>query len=76
MTDKLITLEPTVISLYENRKYNTLKDILVTLNPADISFLLEKLPEHALPLLFRLLPKEVAAETFVEMESDFQEIRK
>ena len=74
MTDKLITLEPTVISLYENRKYNTLKDILVTLNPADISFLLEKLPEHALPLLFRLLPKEVAAETFVEMESDFQEI--
>ncbi len=74
MTDKLLTIEPTVISLYESRKYNTLKDILVTLNPADISILLSKLPETSLPLLFRLLPKEVAAETFVEMETDMQQI--
>lgn len=74
MEDKLLTIEPTVMSLYESRKYNTLKDILVTLNPADISILLSKLPETSLPLLFRLLPKELAAETFVEMESDMQEI--
>lgn len=73
MTEKLLTLEPTVMSLYENRKFNSLKDLLVTLNPADISILLGKLPENALPILFRLLPKELAAETFVEMDSSMQE---
>lgn len=74
MENKLLTIEPTVMSLYESKKFNTLRDILVTLNPADISILLSKLPESSLPLLFRLLPKELAAEAFVEMESDMQEI--
>ena len=30
--------------------------------------------EERIPLLFRLLPKELAAETFVEMETDAQEL--
>ena len=32
------------------------------------------MPEEKLPLLFRLLPKELAAETFVEMEPEAQEL--
>ena len=53
---------------------STLRDILVTMNPADIAVLFDDLAENTLPLLFRLLPKELAAETFVEMDVDSQEL--
>ena len=41
---------------------------------ADIAILFESVPTEKLPLLFRLLPKELAAEVFVELESDMQEL--
>ena len=40
----------------------------------DIATVFEDLDEARLPLLFRLLPKELAAETFVEMEPELQEL--
>ena len=66
------TMERTMALLLKEKKYVTLRDILVTMNPSDIAQLFEALPEDRLPLLFRLLPKELAAETFVEMEPDAQ----
>ncbi|MDO4207687.1 MAG: magnesium transporter, partial [Lachnospiraceae bacterium] len=42
------------------------------MNPADIAALLNDLPKDRLPILFRLLPKELAADTFVEMDTDIQ----
>ena len=77
MADKdriLVTLEETLAALVEAKKYTTLRDILVTMNASDIAALFEDLPEEKLPLLFRLLPKELAAETFVEMEPEAQEL--
>lgn len=71
--DKNYSLEQTISSLLENKRYSTIKDILITLNAADIAIILGELPEEALPLLFRLLPKELAADSFVEMEADRQE---
>ena len=56
------------------KQYKALRDILVELEPADIADLFDDLPEEMLPLLFRLLPKEQAAEVFVELESDQQEL--
>ena len=44
------------------------------MNAADIAALFEDLEPEMLPRLFRLLPKELAADTFVEMESDSQEL--
>lgn len=44
------------------------------MNPSDIASVFETLDEDRIPLLFRLLPKELAAETFVEMEPDNQEL--
>ena len=41
---------------------------------ADVALLLSEFPEDRLPILFRLLPKELAAETFVEMDNDQQEL--
>jgi len=56
------------------KQYAALRDKLVELEPADIASLFEDLPGDALPLLFRLLPKEPAAEVFVELEPDSQEL--
>ena len=66
--DKKYSLEQTISSLLENKRYSSVKDILVTLNAVDIAAIFGELSEDALPLLFRLLPKELAADTFVEME--------
>ena len=75
MAERTISLDQTVLALVEQKKYATLRDILVTMIPADIAALFEEMDdEHTLPLLFRLLPKDMAAETFVEMEPDFQEL--
>ncbi|MBQ2925968.1 MAG: magnesium transporter, partial [Ruminiclostridium sp.] len=70
----IVTLGETLAALVEAKKYTTLRDILVTMNASDIAALFEDLPEEKLPLLFRLLPKELAAETFVEMEPEAQEL--
>lgn len=74
MRENTFVLEETMVALLDGKKYATLRDVLVTMQPADIAILFEDLPEEKLPLLFRLLPKELAAETFVEMESDVQEM--
>ena len=72
--EKTIALDAMIASLLEEKKYNTLKDVFSTMNAADIAALFEDLPEASLPLLFRLLPKELAADTFVEMEPEQQEM--
>ena len=74
MSERNVNIEDTLIALVDGKKYNTLRDVLITMNPADIASVFDDMPEQKLPLLFRLLPKELAAETFVEMESDLQEM--
>lgn len=73
MAELTSTMESTIEALLESKKYNSLRDILTTMNPADIAYLFDEMPRHKIPLLFRLLPKELAAESFVEMDGDFQE---
>lgn len=74
MAEHNITMENTLLALLNDKKYLSLRDILSTMNPADIAAIFDELEEERLPLLFRLLPKELAAETFVEMEADAQEL--
>lgn len=73
MAEHNVTLETTLKLLLDEKKYSTLKDILVTMNPANIAGMFEEIEPEKTPLLFRLLPKELAAETFVEMEPELQE---
>ncbi len=62
-----------VMKLYEQRKFAELKLIMNEMNPADIANILE-LTEGADTLaMFRLLPKELAAETFAYIEPEQQE---
>ena len=70
----MANLATAITALIESKKYGTLRDILVTMNAADIAALFDDLEPEMLPRLFRLLPKELAADTFVEMESDSQEL--
>ena len=74
MLDQNTFVEQTLLRLLDQKKYHSLRDILATMNPSDIAYLLEELDERRLPLVFRLLPKELAAEAFVEMDSDQQEL--
>ncbi len=63
-----------IIELINDKQYSKLKEILAELDPADIAALFDDLPERNMPLLFRLLPKEPAAEVFVELDADTQEL--
>lgn len=73
MKERTEILEETFRKLTEEKKYASLRDLMQTLYPADIATILSDMPEKLMPAIFRLLPKDLAAETFVEMESDVKE---
>ena len=68
-----------ILSLLQEKKYSALQKYMDTLNPADIAECMEDLlddgdiQEEELPRIFRLLPKELASDTFTEMDPEFQE---
>ena len=74
MAERFEIVQKTLLTLLDEKKYATLRDILVTMNPSDIAAVFTDLEEERIPLLFRLLPKELASETFVEMDPDAQEV--
>lgn len=63
-----------ITALLSEKKYSELKKRLSDMEPADIAYLFDEMPERSMPLLFRLLPKELAAEVFVELDADMQEM--
>ena len=74
MAERFEIVEKALLAMLEEKKYAVLRDILVTMNPTDIAGLFDGLEEKQIPLMYRLLPKELAAETFVEMETEAQEL--
>lgn len=71
MTDTL-DLADTLKELISDRKYADIRKILDDCQPADIAQLEDELNRNEFTMLFRLLPKEPAAEVFVEMDPDKQ----
>ena len=63
-----------ILELIEGKKYARLRELLSDMNPADIAQILEEVPEKELPVIFRILPKELASEAFVEMDSEMQQL--
>ena len=74
MAERFEIVEKALLAMLEDKKYATLRDILSTMNPSDVAGLFDGLEEKQIPLMYRLLPKELAAETFVEMETEAQEL--
>lgn len=60
--------------LLHNKKWKELKAILDEMNEQDIAELFMELDERDLTLIYRLLNKELAAEVFVNMEPEYQEM--
>lgn len=60
--------------LLHNKKWQEVKSILNEMNEQDIAELFMELEERDLTLIYRLLPKELAAEVFVNMEPEYQEL--
>ena len=74
MAERFEIVEKAILSMLEGKKYATLRDILSTMNPSDVAGLFDGLEDKQIPLMYRLLPKELAAETFVEMDPEAQEL--
>lgn len=62
-----------ILELLESRQYKELKAELENMHPVDIAEMMEEFDEKQVLLIFRLLGKDEAAETFTEMNSDMQE---
>ena len=62
-----------VTELIESKKLNSLKEYLIEINSADFPSILEAIDEEKVIMVYRLLPKEKAAEVFVELDSDDKE---
>ena len=73
MEEEEMSLVETALELIENKKYAQLKMLMQEQEPADIAEIFEQIPPERVRVLYRLLPKELAAEVFVEMDPERQE---
>lgn len=62
-----------MLNLIENQKFNDLREYLKQVNSADFPSLFEELDKEKMILVYRILPKEKAAEVFAELDPDIQE---
>ena len=59
--------------LIEDKHYVEVRQLLSDMNPADISALFSDFSDDLLPILFRILPKDIATDVFVEMTASEQQ---
>lgn len=77
-TDEILSAEKMapqvdeIEKLIEEKKYKYLKEAALDITPVDLADIMWDLPQNAADILFRLLPKELAAEVFAEMDQDLQ----
>ena len=63
-----------ILHLLADKNFAVLKPLLATMNAIDLAEVFNEIREDSdLPLLFRILPKDLASETFVEMDSDVKQ---
>ena len=60
--------------LFEEKYFLDLRPLLAEMEPIDLADFFQEIPKKQLPFVFRLLPRDVAADTFVELDSDLQEV--
>lgn len=63
-----------IIDLAKEKRFAEIKSILLSMAPIDIAEVISELPDEHKAIIFRLLPKELSADTFVELDSDTQEL--
>ena len=74
MSDTTIaTLRAMLANLDDAKKYQSLRDVMSTLPAPDLAAVFEDLPPEKMPVLFRLCPKDLAAEIFAELTPETQQ---
>lgn len=68
-----LTVQEQVLELLRTKQFVKLKEMLNIMNPADIAQFLSELSNDELIIAFRITPKDLAADTFVEMEPEQQQ---
>ena len=63
-----------VFELIESRAFVRLRNLLIEENPADVAEIFGELGDKEIPVVFRILPKDFAGETFSYMDNDKQEL--
>lgn len=63
-----------IIDNIENKTFANLKPILSEMKPIDIAEIINDVEKSKVAVIFRLLPKSLASDVFVEMETDAQQI--
>lgn len=66
-------MEKTISQLVDEKKYSDIRKMLINMQAYDIAELFSNFDDEVLPTLYRILPKDLATEVFVEMSSDVQE---
>ena len=74
MSDTTIqTIKTMLAHLDDAKKYQSLRDVLQTLPAPDVAAVFEDLQPEKLPVLYRLCPKDLAAEIFAELTPETQQ---
>ncbi|WP_343208570.1 magnesium transporter [Anaerolentibacter hominis] len=60
------------MNLLKGREYRDIREALIAMNAADIAVLLSELEDRDLAIIFRLIPKDKAADVFSEMNSSMK----
>lgn len=63
-----------ILKLLENKNYTLLKELLSNMNPIDIANIFDEIKEEEFLKIFRLLPKDLASDTFIEMSTNTKEL--
>lgn len=63
-----------IIDNIENKKFANLKPILSEMKPIDIAEIINNVDEEKIAVVFRVLPKNLASDVFVELDNDAQQI--
>ena len=71
--EQMLTKEQ-ILDMLDAGQYKELKEELGNMYPVDIAETLEDFEQKPLVMVFRLLAKEEAAETFTYMNSDMREV--
>ncbi len=66
-------LTDTLRTLAEAKRFQSIKDVILTMNPFDLAVLFNGLDEKTVTVLFRLLPRDMAGDVFSELDRDTQE---
>ena len=66
-------MQEELITMLEQKRFHELSRLLRDQTGPDIAALVDEIPAQYLPLVYRLLPKDLAADAFVSMDPDVQE---